>query len=790
MLGRSPGRAVGGPAPPREPRLHAPGTHGKATLAVRASTTAIRLIVRRPRTVVALAALVTLGAVYALGALALDNSTERLLVRDSVAARFLDEVRAAFGGDETLFVLLREPDVTAPAGVRRLAALTRAVASVPEVERVMSLTTLNWPWPREDDVAIEPLFGADGEPTPGAPVAAALAHPLVTGNLVSADRRVAAVLALVSPHPEDPRFKGRLIAHVEAAVAEAAPGADVTLGGAPYAQVALNVLTGRDLRLLGPVMLAVMAVLLFLTYRSAYGVFLPLGTVVVSLLWTIAVAAVLGRSLSIVSSVLPPLVLAIGASYTIRVLSEYHRQRERLRDRTAALEATLGEVGLTVMLCGATTALGFGSLLSSRVEVIRDLGLLATVGSALTTLTALTLVPAALALLPAAGRIENPGGIESWLRRLLPRLYALTVRRGTLLLGAAAGVLAVGLSGLARLSVDQDPYAWFPPRSRTARSTDVIDREMGGIVPIGVVLEGRDGIYDPGLVRAAAEVAAWLRTQPEVGAVVSPADHLALVHAALAPPGDGRLPASRDLVAQYLLLFDTRDPEQLAPFVHEPSGRMQVTARLAHGSSRAQRAFVARLEAALPGLVPAPVVARVTGTGLLRLETNDALTSGLFTHLLIASAAIALLLAVALRSVRLGILALVPNLGPILVVYGLLGWLGISLNAATVTTGAAALGNAVDDTVQYLDRYRRRLRAGLTPDAARRETLDAVGAPMIVSDVVLTAGFAALLLSSFFPVASLGLLGATGIGLSLFANLFVLPVAVGWARGGRRARGG
>jgi predicted RND superfamily exporter protein len=752
-------------------------------------TTVARLIVRRPRTVVALTLLVTAGALYALGALALDNSTERLLVRDSPAARFLDEVREAFGGDETLFVILREPDVTAPAAVRRLQALTKAVGDVPEVERVMSLTSINWPWPRADDVAIEPLFGPDGEPTPGAPLAAALAHPLIVGNLMSADHRAAAVLALVSPHPEDPRFKGRLIAHVEAAVAAAAPGADVTLGGAPYAQVALNELTGRDLRVLGPVMLAVMAVLLFLTYRSAYGVFLPVGTVVISLLWTIALAAVLGRSLSIVSSVLPPLVLAIGTSYTIRVLSEYHRQRERLRDRGPALEATLREVGLTVMLCGATTALGFGSLLSSRVEVIRDLGLLATIGSAFTTLTALTLVPAMLALLPAAGRIENPGGLETWLRGLLPRLHAFTVRRGRLLVGTAAAVMAVGLSGLARLSVDQDPYSWFPPRSPTARSTGVIDHELGGIVPFGVVLESPDGVYDPALVRAASAVAAWLRSQPEIGAVVSPADHLALVHAALAPPGSGPLPGSRDLVAQYLLLFDTRDPEQLAPFVHEPSGRLQVAARLEHGSSRAQRAFVARLEAALPGLVPAPLTARVTGTGLLRLETNDALTSGLFTHLVIASFAIAVLLAVALRSIRLGTLALVPNLGPILVVYGLLGWLAIPLNAATVTTGAAALGNAVDDTVQYLDRYRRRRRAGYDPDAARRETLEGVGAPMIVSDVVLTVGFGALLLSSFFPVASLGLLGATGIGMSLLANLFVLPLVVGWRRSGHGLAG-
>jgi predicted RND superfamily exporter protein len=162
---------------------------------------------------------------------------------------------------------------------------------------------------------------------------------------------------------------------------------------------------------------------------------------------------------------------------------------------------------------------------------------------------------------------------------------------------------------------------------------------------------------------------------------------------------------------------------------------------------------------------------------LLRLQANDELSSGLARHLIIASLAIAALLAVALRSTRLGLLALIPNLLPTLFVYGVLAWLSIPLNVATVTTGAAALGNAMDDTVQYLDRYRR--RRAVEPDSqARFSTLESVGIPMIASDLVLAAGFAVLLLSSFFPVASLGLLGAMAMVLSLLANLFLLPVLV------------
>jgi hypothetical protein len=741
------------------------------------------LVIGRPRTVLAAAALLTLLALWTLTAVSFDNSTERLLVRDSEAWRLLVSVRDTFGGDETLFVLLRAPDVMAPEAIRIVGQLTSAVAGVPGVERVVSLTGLRWPWADAGSVVVKPLFDARGEATPGAPVERALSHPLVLRNLVSADHRVTAILALVSPHPEDPHFKGRLVANVAHAAEEAAPGADVTLGGAPVAQVALNELTAHDLRVLGPLALLVMAAVLFLTYRDAHGVWLPLLAVAVSLLWTIALAAVLGRSLSIVSSVLPPLILAIGTSYTIRVLSEHRRQRATQPDRVAALLATLDEVGITVLLCGATTALGFGALLTSRVEVIRDLGLLAMAGAGLTTLAALTVVPAALALLPSAGGVRAPSGTERRLQAALLRLHAFTAAHGGALLGAAALVTGIGLVGLSFLAVDQDPYAWFPPDSPVARSTHVVDDALGGVVPLAVVLESRDGVFDPALLRAADKVARWVRVQPEARAVVSPADHLRLIDGAFTGEPRGRLPDTRKLTAQYMLLYDTGDPATLAPYVSEAAGRVQVVVRLAHASSRRLRAFVARLTAELPTLAPAPLVARVTGTGLLRLETNDEFTNGLVRNLLLASLAMAALLALTLRSARLGLLALVPNLLPILVVYGVLGWLAVPLNAATVTTGAAALGNAVDDTVQYLDRYRRRRSAGLAGVDARRETLLGVGIPMVASDVVLMAGFCLLVCSRFFPVASLGLLGATAMGLSLVANLFVLPVLVARSEG-------
>lgn len=734
----------------------------------------------RPRLTLTVVLLLSLVAAYECRALRIDNSTERIMVgKDDPDRVYNDAMREVFGGDEVLFVLISGDDAFTPDGMARLAATRRALRRVQGVERVVSLDDVRVVSGSAEAVEVRPLV-PPGTADPARlreAMQRAREYPLIRGDLLSTDGDVAAVLVFVRAHLEDPDFKLALVNDV-GRIVRAEWGGAFELGGAPYAQVQLNAYTRRDLRRLFPYSFLIMALLLFLYFRTWVGVVLPLLTVVLALIWTAGAMSAAGRSLSLVTTALPPMLLAVGTSYAVRVLCEVEAQLTRSRDPQRVMGETIREVGLTVVLCGVTTMMGFGALMTSRVQVIAELGVFATLGTLASTVIALTLVPATLVICG----LPSPGGdrwtIAASLARLMPRLHRVTTERAAGIAIACVLVAVVASIGNLFLRVDQDPYGWFPAASEVAHSTATIDRALSGATPFNIVFESAAGtIADPTLVRFMDRVEAFIQRQPEVGKATSFADHLRIMHAAmLAGANAEALPATSGLIAQYHLLYTFGDdPDTLNRYVDEAGGRYNLMVRAFRAPGQGLQALVDRIDAFITATAPPGVHAHVTGTGLVRLKTNAEFTRGLVSNIALASGMIGALMIVALRSVPLGLLALIPNLIPIIALYGVLGWLGLSLNAATVITGTVAIGNAVDDTVQYLDRYRRRLRELGDRVESRRATLAAVGNPMILSDVILLVGFAVLMASNFIPVATLGLLGAIAMLASLLANLFLVP---------------
>jgi predicted RND superfamily exporter protein len=344
-------------------------------------------------------------------------------------------------------------------------------------------------------------------------------------------------------------------------------------------------------------------------------------------------------------------------------------------------------------------------------------------------------------------------------------------------------VAAGALAGLPHLRPQGNGLAYLPQDAAPVVAMQSIEADFGGASDVDVVITGPEKAFlDPDVTRLVGAVQEVVSAFPETGATLSYTDLLRRMHRALhdGDPAAYRLPETRNAIAQELFLYETSGGEELGSWV-DPTD--YATTRVAAYATSFQeveetRAFYDVLNRRLAALErPAAVRLEitVTGDGPLWYRVNTSLLTTMAVSFGLAVVGVTLMMVLALRSVRLGLLAMVPNLLPVLVAVGGMGWAGVRLDFATVMVAGIALGIAVDDTVHYLHRYRLELAAVGDPRLAVERALASVGRAMVTTSVVLFAGFALMALSAFPPHRTFGLVLAGTMAVALLCDLLLLP---------------
>ena len=753
-------------------------------------------IARRPRLVLGALALVGLLAAAALVRLdppglrlVLDPSTEPLLpTGDPERARSERAVREV--GDDELYVIAMETEggVFAEAPLATLRALHDELARLPGVRRVQSLAdAVSFRYDAAEDwIEVGRLFDRVPETAPERATlrARALADPLLRRSVVSEDGRTAGITIRFAEMSDAEFIASGVDERIAALLAAAErPGLRFHVSGRPHLKASVYRGMVRDLRVLVPLALGVLAGVLMLATGSRRGVVLPLASVLVAVLWTHGAMAALGVPVTILSSLLAPQLLAIGSVYGVHLLAHYDEERAH---GTAAQVAgrTLGVVRLPVALSGLTTWIGFAAICASDVPAVRELGAFSALGTGCITLLTLTALPAALALLPPrreASALPARLALASEqlglaLARGLAALHRLATRRSEAIIAGAVLAAAVALGALPRIVVDTDYVSFFAEDDPVRRDFDAVNRLLAGAIPLYVVLEGGGpgAFREPAALRALEALQARVSGIAGVSHTASVADLLRAMNRAVEgdDPAAERIPDARPAVSELLQLAPK---DELGRFVNGNQSRANLVVRTGEVGSAAVRRLVAALGAAIRAELDGGLRGAPTGNALLLARSADEVAAGQGRAVGLASLAIFALVAVALRSWLLGLVALLPNLFPVLLFYGLLG-LGLApLSLPTSLIGAVALGIAVDDTVHFLVGYRRERRRGATPAEACRRTTHAVGRAIVVTSAMLAAGFGTIALSSFATLQAFGLLFALTVGLCVAADLLVLP---------------
>jgi len=701
---------------------------------------------------------------------------------ETMSARVdLDAIEDLFGGTDMIMLAVLADDVLAPDTLRRLRKLSRKLERTKGVDRVMSLFTLKDIRGESGDMVVEPAVpriprtDADRE----ALRQRLKDNDLAYGNVVAEDFGAAAIIGLLQTNADD----DKVLAAVQAAVAEIPGPERVEYGGMPYMRTLIAGDMQTDMRKFLPAALLIMLIFLFVCFRQLRGVLLPFLVVIMSVAFSFGLLALLGWKIQMLTILLPVLLVAIANDYGIHMYARYQEDNTPGSDHDPASLARAGleHLAKPVAITAITTIAGMLCLYAHIIVPAAQLGVLASAGIAFALAGSLLFIPAMLAVLPRARPLESAAGDSdriALLERLLRRAAALVVARPRAIVVVAL-VLGGGLGlGTLLVRVDTNPVNYYPAGSPAERSARVVNDNFGGSTSFSAVAKG--DVKDPKLLRHVDDFEAFLKTLPQVGQTSSITKVVKTMNKTM---NDGKdeaevLPETRDAVAQYFLLYSmSGDPEDFDRLVDFPFQHALLTARITSVSTGEISKVTDAVEEWRAAHPDAPFVL-VGGFAKLFSDLVGAIVRGQLISLFLSLAIVATLVALLFRSLVAGLLAITPLSVSMALLFGLMGIFGIELNAPTAMLSSIMIGVGVDYTIHFLWRYREERARGAEPPEAVRVTLTTSGRGITFNALSVVVGFSAALLSAFLPVQFFGFLVVVTISACLAGALVLLPAVV------------
>ncbi len=726
--------------------------------------------------------------------------------------RYYEQFRDDFGSDEISYILYeapgREHGVFDYEVMRKILRLTELLEDeVPFVYEVTSLASAERMDGVEDGVEIRAL--RDDFPASQEELLALreryVGEPLFVGGIVSEDARYGAIILEMDRSSTDPLDEIRLDPEAGDALDNLYPQVtdnairDILArpefaglefhhsGDVPWNAI-YNVVIAEESVVLGAATAGVIALMLLFFFRSFVGVAAPTIVVQMSVIGVVAFIALLDWKLDLSFSSIPTLLTAIGVAHSVHILSEFRARFVEIGDRREALVRTLYLVGTPCMMTAITTAIGFGSMSLAPIKTIAHMGVYSAFGVILCFVLSLTLLLAFLSFGRSAPRatdmerlvLRAKGGRA--MSAFLAGTVRFVIRRRLAILAVSAAVFVFSVGGITRLRVDFYWLSDFYDSEPLVRSTIYMDEIMGGVTNLVLLLDSEDpeGIKEPAALAEVERLQAWADRQDLVRKTYSAVDILKdfnqTFHAE--DPAFYTLPGSRELVAQYLLLYESAGGTEAQEYLSSDFQRARLELRLRLEKASETAKLVESLKEELAVRPPEATSVSVTGIGALWLKLLDHIVSSQIRGFALAFGLIGLLMCLVFRSIPVGVISMLPNLAPIVLTLGVMGWMAIDLDYYKASIAAVALGIAVDDTVHLVSRYRYEFNRCGNYEEALSAALTDVGRALLITSVALVLGFMVLLGSIMQSQATQGLLLATTIVTALVADFLLMPALV------------
>jgi hypothetical protein len=742
------------------------------------------IILKYPAVNLAIIGIITVVFGFLALHLKFDTSLSAFVIRNDPDMIYYNKVKKIFETEETVFIAFKARRLFSKKDLTIIESLSKELEDIPHVRNVRSITNANLISTTPDSFEVRALV----KKMPETEKESLEIKKTVTTNylylkdLASTDGRFGALLVNIENVPGE-KPTSQVVTAIKKILQEKGrqTGLRFYLGGDAIINHSLGEYMKRDFfAFLLPTYL-ILTLLLIVTVGRLRDVVVSLITITISLVWTVGVIALLGKTLNNVTLGIIPLILCIALEDIYYLHNHYYTSLKALGNRREAFRQTLKEITAPCFFTSFTTVVGFASLMANNIKPILDFSIVGSLSVMFAFIIAIIFIPSTHLILGAPIRLDIKPKYKINPLPLINNVARFVYNRRRAFWVGIPFMFIIALIGIFRIHIETDHLSFFHKNSQVYQSTTFIENNIGGVsnLELTIGIQEESGVKKPSTLREIDKLALFLRRQKNVDKAMSIADFLKDMNRAMYDYNESyyRIPDTRGLVAQYLLIYSMspRRNDVEKDFVDYPYRLGRILCRMSEHNSTAILKLVNKTKTFAANNVPGNLAVKVTSYPVIYSNMVDSLARGQIRCLVLVFFALFILTSIYFRSIKIGLLAMIPNMLPITFTLGFMGLTGITLNIATAMTAGIAIGLAMDDTTHLFTRFKQKFSADPDYVGDTTQLMRELGEPMMYSSFLMMAGYLVLVLSQFRLTVFFGFLCALTIFIALLSDLFITP---------------
>jgi len=732
----------------------------------------IRKILKIRWIIIASVFVLTLFFGYQTKFISINSDIVSSLPDDDPAALLFKNIGNQFGGNEMGMIVLESDNIFKKDLLEHVKQITDSLKITHGVSTVTSLTNILDIKSTEEGIEIGKLVDEYNLPNNQSQLDSlknyVFSKEMYKGAIVSEDGTATVIMFTLLPDADKQAVAKEIKEKTEALNLPEI----IYFGGLPFMVNDVSDLIISDIVWLLPIVFIVIALILYISFKSLRGVIMPLLTAGIAVIWTVGIMVTAGHELTIILNIVPIILLAVGSAYTIHVINSFNVSKTT--DINQTIIKALGYIIIPVVLAAVTTAIGFVSfVLGAYLTMIRDFGIFTAIGVLVSLILAIFFVPALTSVFSKNDNKEKADLTEKKTilsHVILQPLSNLLFKHPKYIFSIWGILLVISIVGMFLIKTSTNMADYFKKDNPTRISEDLMQKKFGGSFPVFVVFDG--DVQSPEVLKMMIKTEQFMKQDPNISITQSVADLIEQMNDAMLE--GKKIPDDRTKIEQLWFLLDGQDV--MPQLVSGDLDRGIIQSKFASVENNEIEEFTKKMQEFIQENSSENCRIELTGMPSVYVRLNDSLIKSQFSSLMIALVLVVLIVGMIFRSISKGIYATIPIIATILVLFGFMGFTGIPLDIATVLVGSIALGIGIDYSIHFISGFNSHLKENGDAEKAIEKTLLSSGKAIIINVTSVAAGFLVLLFSQLVPLQNFGLLVAISMFGSGLGSLTLLPV--------------